>query len=93
MMSPAPFLSSQMASSGSEMTAPVGMPGIEIFVDRGNGFEFLAFDTTPNYVDEYAIEPGQTAVWKYKAVYIKDSKLVGQFSEVVQITVTGEVRA
>jgi hypothetical protein len=70
-----------------------GMSAIEIFVDRGNGFQFLAFDTTPNYIDDFPIEAGHAEVWKYKAVYIRDSKMVGQFSDEVKITVTGELRA
>ena len=70
-----------------------GMSAIQIFVDRGDGFHSLAFDTTPNYTDEFPLEPGQSATWKYRAVYIKDSKPVGQFSDEVKIAVSGEVRA
>ena len=67
------------------------MDGIELFVDRGNGvFIFLATDTIPNYIDNHTLPAaGQTAIWKYKSIYRKDDTQVGEWSDVVSVTVTG----
>jgi hypothetical protein len=67
------------------------MDAIEIHVDRGDGYGFLAYDAHPHYTDDdVALEPGETAVYKYKAVYIKGDKRVGIWSDEVSITVTGQ---
>jgi hypothetical protein len=58
------------------------MQGIKIFVDRGTGYQFLALDTQPDYLDTHPLPPaGQTATWKYKAVYVFDDAEVGQYSD------------
>jgi len=69
-----------------------GMDSIEIHVDRGDGnFVFLANDTYPHYTDSTPITPGTaSAVWKYKAIYRYNDQLAGQWSDVVNITVTGK---
>ena len=69
------------------------MDAIEIYVDRGEGFDFLAYDAHPNYTDANTLEPGVTAVWKYKAVYLKHDRQVGVMSDEVQITVTGSYKS
>jgi hypothetical protein len=68
-----------------------GMDGVEIHVDRdGKGFIFLTIDTVPNYLDTAALPaPGQSAVWKYKAIYRLNDEQVGQWSDVVSVTVAG----
>ena len=67
-----------------------GMDGIEIQVDRGAGFVFLAIDTIPNYTDTQPMPAaGQSALWKYKAIYIQADQRVGQWSDVVSIPVAG----
>ena len=67
-----------------------GMDGIEIQVDRGTGFVFLAIDTIPNYTDTAPMPAaGQSALWKYKAIYIQADQRVGQWSDVVSIPVAG----
>jgi hypothetical protein len=69
-----------------------GMDGIEIQVDRGDGkgFIFLAIDTIPNYTDTQPMPAaGQSALWKYKAIYIQADQRVGQWSDVVSIPVAG----
>lgn len=65
--------------------------GVEIWVDRGSGtFVFLAIDTVPDYPDTYALPaPGQTALWKYKAIYRLNDAQVGEWSDVVSIAVQG----
>ncbi len=69
-----------------------GMDGMEIWVDRGDGkgFVFLAVDTVPDYTDTADMPPaGQSALWKYKAIYLQGDDRVGQWSDVVSIPVAG----
>lgn len=67
-----------------------GFNGVEIHVDRGSGvYELLAIDSFPNYIDTFALPVGQVAIWKYKAIYLKRDTRVGQWSDEVNITVTG----
>jgi hypothetical protein len=66
------------------------MDRIEIHVDRGEGYEFLAYDSHPNYTDINPLQAGETAVFKYKAIYIKKDEQVGEWSDEVSITVTGK---
>ena len=62
----------------------------ELMVDRGAGFVWLTTDTTPNYLDTQPFPaPGQTALWKYKAIYRQGDDRVGQWSDVVSIAVAG----
>lgn len=65
--------------------------GIRIEVDRGAGaFSFLAIDTIPDYEDTHPLPPlGQTAIWKYRAVYIIKDQPEGQYSDTKEVTVTG----
>ena len=63
---------------------------LEIWVDRGAGFAFLAVDLKPDYPDTAALPaPGGSAVWKYRAIYLLDDKQVGQWSDVISVTVGG----
>lgn len=66
--------------------------GIKIKVDRGSGtFEFLAIDTQPNYLDTHALPPlGQTATWRYTAIYLLNDEEAGQWSDIVSVTVVGQ---
>jgi len=65
--------------------------GINIYkkVDNGAWFK-LDFDGTPNYLDTSATPPaGITQTWSYKLRYVKGDIEIGEFSEVVSITVAG----
>ena len=63
--------------------------GIDIYVDRGTGnFIFLATDTVPNYTDTFSL-PSGAAVWRYRCIYRVDDAQVGQWSDIVSVTVTG----
>ena len=65
---------------------------IEIWVDRndGNGFVFLTINTEPNTIDTTPLPaPGTSAVWNYKAIYRLHDEQVGQWSDVISITVRG----
>jgi len=67
-----------------------GMDGLEFWVDRGTGFVFLAVDTVPGYADTQPMPAaGQSALWKYKAIYRQGDDRVGQWSDVVSIPVAG----
>lgn len=87
-----PVISLQLVNAGHPEIrwTRKSMDAIEIQVDRGNGYEFLAYDQHPNYTDTNSLEPGQAAVYKYRAVYIKNDVRVGQWSDEVSITVTGQ---
>ncbi len=68
-----------------------GMGALEIQKQDSDGkWHFLAIDTVPNYTD---MEPlpasGQSAVWQYRAIYRLKDERVGQWSDVVSVTVTG----
>jgi hypothetical protein len=67
-----------------------GMDALELWVDRGAGFVFLAIDSIPDYTDTAAMPPaGQSALWKYKGIYIQADQRVGQWSDIVSIAVAG----
>ena len=67
-----------------------GMGSLDIQVDRGSGFVHLSNDTEPDYLDTAALPTaGQTALWKYKAIYRLHDEQVGQWSDVVSIAVGG----
>lgn len=63
---------------------------IEICVDRGDGqgFVFLAQDTTPNYLDTTP-PPATPTKWTYKAIYRADDQRTGLWSDEVSLTVGG----
>jgi len=66
--------------------------GIQLIVDRGdgNGYHWLANDSTPDYPDTEPLPPlGQSATWKYKAIYLLDDEQVGQWSDELVVTVQG----
>jgi len=67
---------------------------IDIYVDRsdGKGMTYLANDYTPNYEDRITLSADSPpAVWSYRAIYRVGDKQVGQYSDVVSITVNAAV--
>ncbi len=67
--------------------------GVKIFkaVDAGS-FAFIDIDTKPNWLDKSnSPQAGKVEVWKYKLVYIKNDEEIGKYSDVVEISVKGEV--
>ena len=60
----------------------------ELQVDRGQGWQLLAMDTTPNYTDT-APFPATPTKWKYRAIYRVGDAQVGVWSGVVEIVVGG----
>jgi hypothetical protein len=67
-----------------------GMDALELWVNRGAGFVFLAVDSIPDYTDTAPLPAaGQSALWQYKGIYLQADQRVGQWSDVVSIPVTG----
>ena len=65
---------------------------IEIWVDRGDGHDFvlLTINTEPNTTDTTPLPAaGASALWKYKAIYHLHDELVGQWSDVISVSVSG----
>lgn len=65
---------------------------LEIWVDRGTGagFVFLSIDLNPDYPDSAALPaPDRSAIWKYRAIYRLNDEPVGQWSDVISVTVGG----
>lgn len=62
--------------------------GIIIEKDSGSGFAMLDKDFVPDFIDNSPM-PGANApaVWKYRAIYLLRDDKVGQWSDVVSITV------
>ncbi len=68
--------------------------GIEIWKDAadGKGWQKLDKDFHPDFTDKSPLpEAGKSAVWKYKAIYIYQDEVVGDWSEEVAVTVHGSV--
>lgn len=63
-----------------------GMEAIEIQKDTGTGWQFLATEARPDYIDTTPF-PTPPAVWKYRAIYTKDSQRLRQWSNVATISV------
>ena len=58
---------------------------VRIESDKGAGWQFLAVDSVPHYMDTTPITG--PANWKYRAMYIIADEPVGQWSDVVNINV------
>lgn len=63
--------------------------GLQIFVNRGEGYELLTTDLQPPYTDAFPL-PATAASWKYKAIYVIDDEQAGQWSGEVRIEVARE---
>lgn len=58
--------------------------------DSGEGFVLLDKDLHPNFVDHSPLpEAGSSAIWKYRAMYLYGGEPVGQWSDIVTVTVSG----
>jgi hypothetical protein len=68
-----------------------GMDGIEIHKEDANGnLQLLAYDSSPNFIDMSPLPPpGTSVVWRYRVIYLRKDQRVGQWSDMVSITVTG----
>jgi hypothetical protein len=63
---------------------------LEIWVDRGdsNNFVFLTINTEPN-TNDTCLLPEISSIWKYKAIYRLHDEQVGQWSDVISVSVGG----
>jgi len=90
-----PAIRVRMASGGHPeiVWKKSNVDALEIRVDRGNGqWQFLAIDSVPNYVDTFLLPAQNTsATWKYMCIYRRKDEQVGQWSDVVSVTVAGGV--
>jgi hypothetical protein len=50
-----------------------------IEVGRGTGTQLLAVDTNPNYTDTASL-PDAPTKWKYRAIWMRDGEMIGQWS-------------
>ncbi|UPT70425.1 MAG: hypothetical protein M0D53_15260 [Flavobacterium sp. JAD_PAG50586_2] len=68
----------------------LGFNGIIIEKDSGSGFQVLDKDFRPNFTDNSPLPAvGESAVWKYRAMYLYDDSQVGTWSDIVTISVAG----
>lgn len=66
--------------------------GVEIWKDAGKGFVKLDRDMKPDYIDKSNLPPaGESAVWRYKMIYLINDEHTGAWSDAVSVTVHGEV--
>ncbi|MBS0346740.1 MAG: hypothetical protein JSR69_09785 [Proteobacteria bacterium] len=67
-----------------------GADSIEIWADRGDdkGLAFYTITTDPNFTDA-SPTPGNSALWKYKAIYRLRDEQVGSWSDVISIAIGG----
>jgi hypothetical protein len=50
----------------------------------------LAINTEPNTTDNWPLPPlGTSAMWRYKAIYLLHDEQVGQWSDVISVSVGG----
>jgi hypothetical protein len=64
--------------------------GIVIEKDSGTGFVMLDKDLHPNFIDNSPLPPqGESAIWKYRAMYLYSDNQVGFWSDVVTTSVSG----
>lgn len=62
--------------------------GVELQVDRGLGWTFLACDTPEPYTDSYELPPvEEKALWSYRAIYKLGQQEIGRWSNEVCIRV------
>ena len=69
-----------------------GFDAVEIWVDKGKGYEKEERAISSPYLDNSALPAvGASAIWKYKMIYVMHNKTVGNCSDEATITVYGTV--
>ncbi|MEI7508446.1 MAG: hypothetical protein WCJ62_03175 [Flavobacterium sp.] len=64
--------------------------GLVIYKDTGDGYTVLGTAFKSKYEDPSPLpEPGKSAIWKYKAVYVWDGKETGYWSDEITVVVNG----
>lgn len=67
-------------------TAARTAKALYIEVDRGTGPQLLVVDTNPNYTDTTTL-PATATKWKYRAIWMRDGEMIGQWSPWMEIIV------
>lgn len=66
-----------------------GGPG-PLPLPTSSAFQFLALDTHPNYIDTYQLpDITHSEVWAYAMIYMMGDEEIGEWSDIVFVTVTG----
>jgi hypothetical protein len=89
-----PTFSAQLTSGGYPLLVWLRgkFEGVEIWKDSGSGFVKLDRDMRPDYIDKSTLPAaGASAAWRYKMIYLINDEHVGVWSDVVTVTVYGEV--
>jgi hypothetical protein len=68
-----------------------GMDALEFEADHGDGhFALHTIDMTPNHIDTTPLPPAGTVVlWRYRAIYRLRDEQVGNWSQVLEVSVKG----
>lgn len=84
-----PTISLRLRAGYPEVLCTNGLTGgVEIEVDSGTSWVFLAVDSVPDYFDTAPLPAaGQSATCKYRAIYRVGDERVGQWSNVALIAV------
>ncbi|MHB8402414.1 MAG: hypothetical protein ACYDCN_10405 [Bacteroidia bacterium] len=65
--------------------------GVEVWKDSGAGFLKLERVTLPTYTDPTALPSANVAaLWRYKMIFVYKDAIVGDYSDIVSITVHGQ---
>jgi hypothetical protein len=63
--------------------------GIEVWKDKGQGWYHAGNDTKSPWPDKEDLPPaGQSAIWKYRIIFIVDDEPVGEYSAVITVLVS-----
>jgi hypothetical protein len=69
--------------------------GIQVYAryEDTEQWQWIGTGISPNFVDEHPLPPaGKSAIWHYRIIYVdKNMRQMGDFSDIVSITVTGMV--
>ena len=88
-----PVLNIWLAAGHPHISCPrAGMDSLETQVDRGDGkgWVFQSIVTNFDFTDNAPLPAaGTSAIWKYRSIYRLNDQQVGQWSDVVTITVMG----
>lgn len=64
--------------------------GSVIYKDTGDGYTYLGTAFKSKFEDNSDLpEPGKSAIWKYKAIFVWDGKETGHWSDEITIVVKG----
>jgi len=62
--------------------------GINIYKNVGEGYAYLGIALTSKFEDDSSLpQPGRSAVWKYKAIYVWKGKETGEWSDEITVAV------